>query len=190
MINIDIKKWSFIIVNKESLTIGSEQTGCRPAIVLAKFKNGKYLIAYISSAIKNFITHVPVELDKPSEIMLEQLDSITQHEIYNVIGEVTCKETQNLIEQKFKLSVSSNLRVPSNQLQVKRGNIVVFKDNNKLKKGIVISNDRGNLKSTTIIIQEENDDEIKTIDKRRVVEVKGFFQNSKKLERTLKNLIS
>lgn len=184
----EIKKWSILMVdNTKKKIVGSEQAKKRPALVLARLRGDKYIVAYITSKLKNFATHVPVELLLPSEIMLEQLDTVKLSDIEKVTGYLDSDEIRMQVKEKYNLSILSEKQVENKPLKFKRGNIIIFTEDSEDKKGVILQNNIGNFYGSTTIVFEGG--EIKTIATERITGTLGFFQNLKKLEDQLKKII-
>lgn len=92
-------RWGDVcFIDMPSDTIGSEQSGIRPAVVIQNNKGNKHspttIVAFITSAKKKpFPTHITVlpnesGLKKPSTIMLEQIRTIDKSRIISKVGHI------------------------------------------------------------------------------------------------------
>lgn len=99
-------------------TIGSEQAGCRPVVVIQTFlKSSMLLIAPITSKKKGLMrTHVSLKgvncLDDNSIVLLEQMRSIDKERIGKIIGIVPERILEQLIDTYKTMGVTNFEREP------------------------------------------------------------------------------
>lgn len=96
------------------VTVGSEQTGGRPAIIvgndIGNEKSSVVLVVYLTTAAKRWMpTHVAVQCKEPSTALCEQVFTIDKSRIGDYIRTATESEMREIDKA---LSVSFNLVLP------------------------------------------------------------------------------
>jgi len=91
--NLDVERCEIWYANFEDETVGSEQKGSRPVLILQNNDLNKRLatiiVATITSQIKNEnYCHMPVKLSKPSFVQLEQIKTISKKRLDFKIGKL------------------------------------------------------------------------------------------------------
>ena len=88
-------------------TVGNEQSGTRPVLVLQNDIGNRYssttIVALITSTIKNIPTRVELK-DLNSDLMLEQIRTISKLRLLHKIGEVR-KEDLTQINMRLAFSL-------------------------------------------------------------------------------------
>lgn len=113
----------YIYIADLNPSIGSEQGGTRPVLVIQNNRGNKYspttIVACITSKIhsKAFLpTHcllpVSIPLHDPSIVMLEQLRVIDKQRIQKRIAKVPSR-TMKIIDKKIKISLGLRYKVKS-----------------------------------------------------------------------------
>ena len=102
--------WMVDFGGKESKLQG-EIAGYRPVVIIQNNAGNKYssniIVSAITSSIvkvsKNLITHVPVELDRPSIVQTELVNTINKERFCKYVCTLTEEE---MIEIEYKLLIS------------------------------------------------------------------------------------
>lgn len=95
--------WLCSLYNK-----GSVQTGFRPVVIISNNKcnihSSVLTVIPVTSKVKDFITHVRLDLELPSVAMCEQIQSVNKWQLNRCIGKVT-EEELSKIDKKIKLQL-------------------------------------------------------------------------------------
>jgi len=94
---MDVKQYQIVLVNLDP-TVGSEINKTRPCIIISPNEMNKYLqtivIAPVTSSSKSYPTRVEVNHDSiKGWIVLDQIRTVDRQRIFNIIGNLTHKET-------------------------------------------------------------------------------------------------
>lgn len=106
--------------------IGSEQSGCRPAVVIQNDIGNEYspttIVAFVTAEKKNHLpTHVSLHTNKlfyPSIALLEQIRTVSKKRLTKYIGTLSKTEMRKIDKAlKISLSLNGSLNRPANKSQ-------------------------------------------------------------------------
>lgn len=94
---VDVKRCKIWYANFDDETVGSEQKGSRPVLILQNNDLNEKLktvvVTTITSQIKNDgYSHMPIKLSKPSMIQFEQIKTISKNRLDFKIGKLNSLE--------------------------------------------------------------------------------------------------
>ncbi len=102
----EIKQKSIVLIDLNP-TRGNEQKGTRPAVVVsgnAFLVSGMAMVCPLTSKIKNYVGNIVINptkvngLSEISEVLVNQIRTISQDRITKVLGEVSDEELEKIFE--------------------------------------------------------------------------------------------
>lgn len=109
---MEIKRGDIFMADLSANTVGSEQSGCRPVLIVQNNKGNTYsptvIIAPISSKMhkERFPTHVTLRcLQRSSFVELEQIRTIDKCRLRDYVGQID-ELTQERIDNAIRISLA------------------------------------------------------------------------------------